>query len=203
MSQISPLSEMERRQLALFVGAIEDLKNSRFVREATRKPISIRATRLTEGEDLQVTDHPDFDWEDFRSFLTMFRRVVLLVDDPIYLFKVRNIVARLQRENQIISQNLRTLKREVNERLDRNRTRVMVNISLDNGTSFEGNAWQIVDVLINGLIFHGDEKHAKEVEVLLKVDPWNYLIVVYVELIHPILCACIGLSTLIQDLKLI
>lgn len=51
---------------------------------------------------------PDYDREDFRSFLTIFRQVAVSKDEPIYLIKIMNIVSRYA--NNDLQKELKEIK---------------------------------------------------------------------------------------------
>jgi hypothetical protein len=77
-----PPSENERSQLRQFVRLVHEMRVSRFIRTAESQDHSIRSNRLDDG--LYRITTPDYDLEDFRSFLTLFRQVALSKAEPVY-----------------------------------------------------------------------------------------------------------------------
>src|SRR5688572_3338748 len=86
------LPQREREQLRLFVQAVCDMVDSRFIQHSNKQDHSIEVKRLDNG-DWNITA-PDYDWEDFRSFLTNFRQVAFSDKEPIYLPRIRNIASQ-------------------------------------------------------------------------------------------------------------
>lgn len=83
---------LERAQLEKFVLAVYEMVDSRFMERVKVQDHSLKKQRLASGE-YQVTA-PDYDWEDFRSFLTTFRQIAISESEPVYLPTIRNIVSR-------------------------------------------------------------------------------------------------------------
>src|SRR4051794_568940 len=90
------LTPAERAQLKQFTHLVYDMVRSRFIQRVKVQDHSIKTERLENG-DYRLTA-PDYDWEDFRSFLTAFRQVALSDREPVYLPRIRNIVGRYASE---------------------------------------------------------------------------------------------------------
>ena len=47
-------------------------------------------------------------------------------------------------------------------------------------------SYELLDALVNGLVFHGDTEHAKSIVELRDCEPWQYMWVVLTEIISPV-----------------
>jgi len=83
--------------------------DSRFMERVKVQDHSVTMERLENGE-YRLTS-PDYDGEDFRSFLTTFRRVAMSEREPVYLPTIRNIISRYGSEQ--LRDELRRLKQDI------------------------------------------------------------------------------------------
>ena len=81
------------QQLKRLVALVNDFSRSRFFQHVRDQDHSISTERQDEGT-YRVTV-PDYDWEDFRSFLTGFRQVAMSEDEPVCRGSPRRYRSRL------------------------------------------------------------------------------------------------------------
>src|SRR5437868_4221598 len=103
------MSDEDRERLKQFVRGVYDMLDSRFMERAKTQNHSVKMERVESGE-YRLT-YPDYDWEDFRSFLTTFRQVAMSSREPIYLPSIRNIVSKYG--SQQLRDELKQLKQHI------------------------------------------------------------------------------------------
>jgi hypothetical protein len=85
----SPPTADERDRLRLFVRTAHEMRDTRYIQAITKNPQSMGAGFDENGDPFSKI--PSYDWEDFRSFLTLFRKVAAAEDESIYLPKILNL----------------------------------------------------------------------------------------------------------------
>jgi hypothetical protein len=63
-------------------------------------------------------------------------------------------------------------------------------------TSFE-----LLDAIVNGLVFHGDQDRENETQLILTSRPGEYIWIILIEVIVPVFNACVWLMNIIRSKK--
>jgi hypothetical protein len=194
MAETSPsLTNDERAQLKQFVRLVQDMVACRFIQRVREQDHSIRTERMENGE-FRLTA-PDYDWEDYRSFLTTFRQVALSQSETVYLPRIRNIVARHASDD--LRKELGKLKNHIVPIIEGKLVGIRFGqASSDGEVSFTSH--QLLDTLVNGTIFHSDLEHDHTARLILSAQPWQYILLILNEIIIPVLNACTWLVNVIQ-----
>jgi hypothetical protein len=183
----------ERDQLKLFVRAVYDMADSRFIKKVQVQDHSVKMERLESGE-YKITS-PDYDWEDFRSFLTTFRQVAMSDREAVYLPTIRNIVSRYGSDQ--LRLELKKLKQHVVPIIEGRLSGIRFGKARPEG-DVVFTAYELLDALVNGLVFHSGDDHAKTVTILRDSQPWQYIWVILTEIIIPVVNACTWLVNVIR-----
>jgi mRNA-degrading endonuclease RelE of RelBE toxin-antitoxin system len=190
--------ENEREQLKQFVRAVYDMVDSRFMEKVKIQDHSVKMERVDSGE-YRLT-YPDYDWEDFRSFLTTFRQIAMSEREPVYLPTIRNVVSRYG--SQDLRDELKKFKQHVIPIIEGRLSGIRFGKQTVEGeVSFSG--YQLLDALVNGFVFHAGEDHAKTVTVLRNCEPWQYIWVILTEIIIPVVNGSAWLVNVIRIEKLL
>src|SRR6516164_3099681 len=75
-----------------FVRLVYEMDQCRFVRRYREQDHTVACRIDDDGE--ATTTAPDYDWDDFRSFMTIFRKVGIAVNEPTYLAKIYKLMGR-------------------------------------------------------------------------------------------------------------
>jgi hypothetical protein len=189
------MPEEERAQLKRFVRSVCDMVDSRFIQRGNKQDHSIKVWREDEG---WRTTAPQYDWEEFRSFLTMFRQVAVTKDEPIYLPKIRNIISRYGDDSLRIE--LKQMKDHIQPILDGKASSIRVGKNTPEGEiSYTG--YDLLDAIINGWVFHGDPEHANAVDMARSSPEWHTIWIMRTEVIIPVLRACTWLLAVLREKK--
>ena len=190
---LSNVPQIEREQLKMFVRAVYDMVDSRFMEKAKVQDHSVKMERLNTGEH-KIT-YPDYDWEDFRSFLTTFRQVAMSEREPVYLPTIRNIVSRYG--SQQVRDELKKLKQHVVPIIEGRLSGIRFGKeTADGDLSFT--SYELLDALVNGIVFHTGEDHGKTVTILRDSQPWQYIWVILTEILIPVVNASVWLVNVIR-----
>jgi hypothetical protein len=129
---------------------------------------------------------PDYDWEDFRSFLLSFRQISLNVSEPVYITTIRNIIARYA--DPKYHDDLRVIKKHLAAILSGKRNVGMMHMKTDEGL-VELSGAALLDALVNGELFHSDADYEKILHQLRSVPSGSYVWFVLFDVIMPVLHA--------------
>jgi hypothetical protein len=138
------------------------------------------------------TTGPDYDWEDFRSFMTDFRQIAKSKTELVYLKSV------IETACQYASEHLR-------EELGKAMSTLIplmegkyrgIHVGTDDVSL---SSWEVFDALVNGRIFHADRRHRSTVEFLEGNEPWFYLWPLLREIVVPVLQGCMWLSRALRE----
>jgi hypothetical protein len=185
MADARPSLTPEHRELLRhFVRLVDDMSRSRLIERYRTQDHTISR----DGPDARV---PDYDWEDFRSFLTTFRQVAISSQEPVYVFKVLKIVGRYASPQ--LREELGPFKKDLARLLEGNYPGIICLGEESGEGDMPLTSNEILIALINGQIFHADSSHRQTVEVLGSIERWMYLCLVLHELIAPTLNDCIWL----------
>jgi hypothetical protein len=142
---------------------------------------------------------PKYDWEDFRSFLTIFRKIAVAEGESIYLPKIINVVSRYG--DAQIRDYLKNSKRHITSIVEGRAGVLRWGIKRPHG-NLEYTGRRILDVLINGIIFHEGPDKASDVQILQAVDRECHIFLVTWEIVMPVLNYCIVLRNIIWQQNL-
>jgi hypothetical protein len=137
----------ERQRLALFCDACDKTAGSRFIRTFFDQPHHIFMGTLPDGR--VVDEYPRYDDDDFRAFLTHYRKL-RLNKEPTQLFRIMNILK--SKANEADRSMLDYLKNEINEE----GRCWWGSMHPDEGYSDTLTQEHLEDLILNGEVFHSD-----------------------------------------------
>jgi hypothetical protein len=115
---------------------------------------------------------PEYNWDDFRSFMTIFRKIGISESDPTFLPKIYKLMGRYASD-------------ALRERLAADRQQVMAMVygswsGMTVGGQIDGKdvtfpIGDVLDIVTNGMIFHESPDHRKSVEMFSMEPRWFYL----------------------------
>jgi hypothetical protein len=185
----------EQDQLKRFVRATHEMTNSRFIKAVSGSQ-QVMGIEIAQGGERRFVA-PTYDWEDFRSFLTIFRKIALSSDEPIYLPKIIRIV---EHYGDMDTRNyIRDSRREIIAIIE-GRFGALRWGDSQRGKLYGGR--QILDVLVNGVVFHEGQDLADDVSRLKGSEIGCHIFLLVGEIIFPVLNYCIHLRNIMwsQDL---
>jgi hypothetical protein len=118
------------------------------------------------------TTAPDYDWDDFRSFMTIFRKLGIAASEPTYLAKIYKLIG--QYASDALRERLGTDRAEAMAMLEGTWTGMQVGGTIDSKEVTFSIA-ELLDMVTNGMIFHEDPCHRRAVEMFAKGPRWSYL----------------------------
>jgi hypothetical protein len=186
MAENRPTLTPEHRDLLRhFVRLVDDMSRSRFIERYRTQDHKISC-----GPNGTIA--PEYDWEDFRSFLTIFRQVAVSQGDPVYLSKITGMVGRYASDD--LRRKIAEMRSLVLPRLEgKYHGMKLGRDALEGKQAVSLTTHEILDALVNGYIFHPDKKHRQTIEFLDSVKRWQYLWPLLVEVIMPTVRACVWL----------
>jgi hypothetical protein len=159
-----------RRMFRDFVRLVCEMDKCRFVKKYREQDHTISCE---EGADGQAkTTAPDYDWEDFRSFLTIFRKVGIANDEPTYLSKIYKLMGLYA--SDALRQQLAAEQTQVMAVLHGAWTGMQVGGTID-GKEVMFSTADLLAMVTNGMIFHEDLSHREAVGMFAKEPRWTYL----------------------------
>jgi hypothetical protein len=164
------LTPEHRAMFRAFVRLVYEMDQCRFVKKYRAQDQTVSCGLDAAGET--KTTAPDYDWEDFRSFMTIFRKVGIAVKEPTYLSKIYNLMGRYA--SDALRKRLGTDRQQVTAMLTGTWTGMQVGRTIDGKEVIFSNA-ELLDVVTNGMIFHEDPRHRQAVEMFAKEPRWSYL----------------------------
>jgi hypothetical protein len=177
-NRLSP-TEQEREQLREFVRVVATMGRRRFLKEYARQDHSVNF-----GSELQG---PHYDREDLEAFLTDLRKVAMSDSEPIYLTNVLVTVGKYASDD--LRSNLKRFRRVIIPLLEGRTSLMQIGYDRDRDEARLSEA-QILDVLVNGEIFHADPQHTRTAGILRGMQPLFYLWPTIHFFIIPIVRAC-------------
>jgi hypothetical protein len=164
------LTPEHRRLFRDFVRLVYEMDQCRFVRQYRQQDHTVSSRLDDDGE--AMTTAPDYDWDDFRSFMTIFRKVGIAVNEPTYLPRIYNLMGKYA--SGALRQRLGTDRQQVMAMLTGTWTGMQVGGTID-GKEVTFSIAELLDMVTNGMIFHEDPHHRQAVEMFAKAPRWNYL----------------------------
>ena len=153
-----------------FVRLVYEIDQSRFVKKYREQDHTVSCRPDADGET--KTTAPEYDWDDFRSFMTIFRKVGIAVNEPTYLAKIYKRMGRYA--SDALRKRLGADRPEVMAMLDGTWTGMQVGGTID-GKEVTFSIADLLDMVTNGIIFHEDPGHRQAVEMFAKAPRWNCL----------------------------
>src|SRR5258708_5143899 len=182
----SALTPEHRELLRHFVRLIDDMSRSRFIETYRKQDHKISFDAKAEPP---ITA-PEYDWEDFRSFLTMFRQICVSRREIVYVFRIMDIVKPYVSPRMI--ENMDRMEADLKPLLEGKWEGIRFCRETPTGeTEFNLTSFEILDVLINGQIFHADKRHRAAIKFLREVRHWQYIWPLMTEIGTPALEDCI------------
>lgn len=153
--------------LRLFCRLVDDIGRCRLIRSAHASP-SWQFKLGTDAVGNAVIDGPSFDWEDFRSFLTLFRRLIAH-DEKTNLPNVMKVITRIAPEEK--RAGLRETRKHVERHIRADEGPLQVGGHDRDGVKRMFNPREIVDVVMNADVFHGDLHRQREWDAVQVMKP--------------------------------
>jgi hypothetical protein len=188
----------EQDRLRLFIRTTHKMRDSRYIQDITKHHRTMSAGFNENGEPM--FSNPTYDWEDFCSFLTMFRKIAAAKNESIYLPKILKLVMRCS------SEDVRDIWRDgidqINAIIEGRFSAIQYAIGTPDGRKKYTGA-QVLDVLINGLVFHDVPEKVNDLLWLGEVEMGCHIFMLNIEIIMPVLNTCIQLRNLAYRLELL
>jgi hypothetical protein len=180
-------------QLKRFVRLVDEMSRSRFIQAYRSQDQTIAAGISKDGEDL--SQNPEYDLEDLKSFLTCYRQVGYATSDKpsVNLKDIVNIVdlyAGPTLKANLVGLRSSTIFPRLEGRYECFRfTKFKENFEPEKSVT----SGETLKALLNGLFFHPDKKHSATIEFLESegAELWMYLWPVMNEIIVPVLQTCV------------
>jgi hypothetical protein len=153
-----------------FVRLVYEMDQCRFVKQYRQQDHSVSCGLDANGET--KTKVPDYDWDNFRSFMTIFRKVGIAENEPTYLTKIYKLIGLYA--SDALRQRLATYRSQVMAMLKGTWTGMQVGGTID-GKETTFSIADLLDMVTNGMIFHEDPRHRQAVEMFAKEERWTYL----------------------------
>lgn len=155
------ITDTDDRSLRLFCTIVGEIHACRLIRDFSSDTLTNSV-----NEDRSKNRIPEIDRDDFRSFMTLFRKLIAQ-GEPTQLFKVLKIIKRFspKKNQQGIKQIVENLNREAD------RPPMLLSIGMQ-GSEVPMTPRRICEVYFNGIIFHSDEKHEKDAGLITEVEPF-------------------------------
>jgi hypothetical protein len=164
------LTPEHRDMFRAFVRLAYEMDQCRFVRKYRAQDHTVSSGFGDDGE--AKTTAPDYDWDDFRSFMTIFRKVGIAVSEPTYLAKIYKLMGRYA--SDALRERLGTDRAEVMAILEGTWTGMQAGGTID-GKEVTFTIAELLDMVTNGMIFHEDQHYRQAVEMFAKGARWSYL----------------------------
>ena len=187
-------TQREKIQLAHFERLVQGMINCRIIQKAQTQDHPIKAERIDNETFLMTT--PDYDREDFRSFLTIFRQVAVLKDEPIYIIKIMNIESRYA--NNDLRKEPKEIKLKINPILEGRYVAMKFGVNTEGG-DYMLTSRQLLDALVNSNVFHTSIERETETSIIQSSEPWEYIGILLSEIIGPVLRTCTWLVQIIRN----
>ena len=155
------LSDQEKIDLGQFCKIVDDIFACRFYRELKDKNLSLHFDFETPSN----TRLPKFDRDDFRSFATLFRKLIA-GGETTTLARTMNVLSRFAPDDK------KGRHREVMKELRREANRPPIVLSIGPlGSETTYTPQKICDVFFNGMIFHSDPSKQDDLGRILDFEP--------------------------------
>ncbi len=153
-----------------FVRLVHEMDKCRFVERYRQQDHRVSGA-VDENGELKTTA-PDYDWEDFRSFMTDFRKIGIAEKERTHLWKIYKLAGRYASDK--LREGLGANQQQVKGMLFGTWTGMNL-VATINGEEKIFTIAELSDMLTNGIIFHQDPRHRQAVEAFAKEPRWTYL----------------------------
>jgi hypothetical protein len=160
------LTPEHRTMFRDFVRLVHEMDNCRFVQQYRQQDHSVSSD--VDGQ----TTAPDYDWDDFRSFMTVFRKVGIAERESTFLPKIYKLMGRYA--SDALRQRLADDRSQVIAMVKGSWTGMQVRAQID-GKEVTFSIGDLLDMITNGMIFHENPSHRQAVEIFVKEPRWTYL----------------------------
>ena len=188
----------DRERLKQFVRAVYDMMGSRFIARVKVQDHSVTSEVLESGER-RITA-PEYDLEDFISFLTTFRIIAMSRDEPVYLPGISNIVSR--HASQRVRQELKEMRAQIIPRIEGRYSCMRLGRGGPQGDA-SYTSYELLNALVNGLVFYRDPDYANVTELIRGARPWHYVSLLLREILLPVAVTCNWLVNVIRRERLL
>ncbi len=155
------LTDETRDALRQFCKVIDEIHACRFIKQAKTQDHTITISRIP-----SVNRVPQYDRDDFRSFATLFRKLVAN-REPTQLFRIMNIIkpfCPVEHQGSF---------KEIKAELNREAEQPPIGIAIGRmGEEINYTPKFICDVFFNGMIFHSDPHLQDDVARILDFEPF-------------------------------
>lgn len=165
------------------------MDSSEFITRLRNKDQTISSKQQEDGSF--KIEAPHYDIDEFKAFLPAFRQVAVSRNETVYLRKVSSMVGKYADEE--IRHDLETM-RDLFKRMEGNKPGMSLG---RDGHPESYTSYQLLDALVNGLIFHADARHDQAIEFIDTSDAWHYMWLIVGEIIIPVMSACLFLANVI------
>jgi leucyl aminopeptidase (aminopeptidase T) len=164
------LTPQHRALFRAFVRLVHELDQCRFMRQYKQQDHTVSRWLDADGE--AKTSAPNYDWEDFRSFMTIFRKIGIATKEPTHLAKVYKLAGRYA--SDAFRERLGTARSQVMAVIFGAWTGMQVGGQID-GKEVTYSTAELLDMVTNGMIFHEDAKHRQALELFSSEPHWAFL----------------------------
>jgi hypothetical protein len=181
------MTDEDRDTLRAFVRLLHRMSESRFIKRIRTEDQTISG-QLDENGNPTVTG-PNFDWEDFCSFMTDFRKVAINENDRTYFTKILKIVGKYADDE--FRKVLKDNRHGAMARLKGHWSGMTVGGEVD-GKQVNYNVAELLDAVINGEIFHQGVEHQTAIKFIEQNRQFILLPVIHFKIL-PVLAMMGGL----------
>lgn len=196
------LTNTERSQLVEFVRLVDKMSRSNFLSKVREQNHSIRSQKLDDGTwQIMI---PDYNRDELEAFLIPFRRVVVLQQDPAFFDRVANIISRHVDTN--LAKEIRKAKQHrasILQEADPGRLQFSTTPTGKEEDLVSFYAPDLIEVLLNGDLFHGDPEYQKRAEALRRTELGYFVPVLLNEVLVPVFNLLVLLFRVIKNEKLL
>lgn len=154
------LTEQEEKTLRQFCKIVDEIHDCRFIQRAKEQDHTITVDR-----DATKNHIPQYDRDEFRSFATLFRKLVAN-REPTQLFKVMKVLKRVAPADQ--KESFNGIKALLNDEADNPIIKIAIGPP---GEEVPFTPRKICDTYFNGMIFHSDPGLQNDLTKLLEFEP--------------------------------
>jgi hypothetical protein len=171
MTATRPALTPEHRALFRdFVRLVNEMDRCRFVRKYREQDHTVSGEVDDNGE--LKTAAPDYDWEDFRSFMTVFRKIGIAENEPTHLAKVYKLAGRYASDK--LRKELAANRQQVMAMLYGTWTGMNLVATVE-GKEKTFTVAELADMVTNGMIFHEVPRHRQAAATFSTEARWMYL----------------------------
>jgi hypothetical protein len=187
----------ERDRLRRFIRITDEMSRCRFICRCREQKHGVSCGPGDDGEPRLTA--PEYDWEDFRSFLTVFRQVAYNKGDKdtVNLEVILGIVEKYA--SPYLRSKLVPIKEEIIPRLKGQYRGILLARHNESGDpEYSLTTHQMLDALMYGDVFHSDARCDERIDFLKTAERGQYLFIILAEIVFPTVRQCIKLFKAIR-----